>query len=78
MINATGVLVHTDLGRAPLSAAAREAVRAATGCTDVEFDLATGKRGRSRQPGAVHVVKNDATPLALAATSKPTTGWRAE
>jgi seryl-tRNA(Sec) selenium transferase len=39
MINATGVLMHTELGRAPLSAAAREAVRAATGCTDVEFDL---------------------------------------
>ena len=78
MINATGVLMHTDLGRAPLSAAAREAVRAATGCTDVEFDLATGKRGRFRQPGAVHLVNNDAAPLALATTSKPTTAWRAE
>jgi hypothetical protein len=43
--------MHTDLGRAPLSTAAREAVRAAAGCADVEFDLATGKRGRFRQPG---------------------------
>ena len=35
VINATGVLVHTNLGRAPLSAAARDAVLAAAGCTDV-------------------------------------------
>src|SRR4051794_22716085 len=46
MINATGVLLHTNLGRAPLSAAAREAVLAAAGCTDVEYDLATGRRDR--------------------------------
>src|SRR6185437_10134622 len=43
VINATGVLVHTNLGRAPLSAAARDAVQAAAGCTDVEFDLASGR-----------------------------------
>src|SRR5207247_3162127 len=48
VINATGVLVHTNLGRAPLSAAARDAARAAAGCPDVEFDLAAGKRGRRR------------------------------
>ena len=52
VINATGVIVHTNLGRAPLSAAARAAVRAAAGCTDVEFDLASGKRGR-RGAGAL-------------------------
>lgn len=46
MINATGVLLHTNLGRAPLSAAACEAVVMATGCTDVEYDVATGRRGR--------------------------------
>src|SRR3954468_21170482 len=38
VINATGVLSHTNLGRAPLSPAAREAVLVAAGCTDVEFD----------------------------------------
>src|SRR6185437_8108088 len=43
VINATGVLVHTNLGRAPLSAAARDSVQAAAGCTDVEFDLAAGR-----------------------------------
>ncbi|MGW2732508.1 L-seryl-tRNA(Sec) selenium transferase, partial [Streptomyces sp. NPDC001494] len=44
VINATGVLLHTNLGRAPLSAAARQAVAAAAGPTDVELDLATGAR----------------------------------
>src|ERR1035441_6287320 len=42
VINATGVLLHTNLGRAPLSAAAIEAVRVAASCTDLEFDRATG------------------------------------
>lgn len=49
VINATGVVIHTNLGRAPLSDAAREAVtRAAHGYTDLELDLGTGRRG-SRQ-----------------------------
>jgi L-seryl-tRNA(Ser) seleniumtransferase len=81
VINATGVLVHTNLGRAPLSAAAREAVQAAAGCTDMEFNLASGKRGRRGAgaldalaravpaAGAVHVVNNNAAALALAATA---------
>src|SRR5690606_7634184 len=42
VLNATGVVVHTNLGRAPLSQAAVDAVRGAAGHTDVEFDLATG------------------------------------
>ena len=37
VINATGVLVHTNLGRAPLSAAAVDAITAAAGSCDVEF-----------------------------------------
>src|SRR5256714_6417054 len=49
VINATGVLVHTNLGRAPLSAAAVDAIVAAAGYSDVEFDLAS--RGRA-PPGA--------------------------
>ena len=49
MLNATGVVVHTNLGRAPLAPAAREAVaRAAEGYANLELDLATGARG-SRQ-----------------------------
>ena len=79
VVNATGVIVHTNLGRAPLSAAAVQAVCRAAGTTDVELDLRTGRRGR-RGTGAlaalaeavpdaedVHVVNNGAAALVLAA-----------
>ena len=47
VINATGVLLHTNLGRAPLSQAALAAVEsAASGYSTLEFDLAKGKRGK--------------------------------
>jgi len=81
VLNATGVLLHTNLGRAPLSAAAREALLAAAGTTDVELDLITGGRGRRGRgaldalaaavppAGAVHVVNNGAAALVLAATA---------
>jgi L-seryl-tRNA(Ser) seleniumtransferase len=46
VVNATGVIVHTNLGRAPLPAVARQAVaRAAEGYSNLELDLATGARG---------------------------------
>jgi L-seryl-tRNA(Ser) seleniumtransferase len=46
VLNATGVIVHTNLGRAPLAAAAREAVaRTAEGYSNLELDLETGARG---------------------------------
>jgi len=49
VLNATGVVVHTNLGRAPLAAEARAAVaRAAEGYANLEFDLDAGERG-SRQ-----------------------------
>ena len=49
VINATGVIIHTNLGRAPLSPAAIEAMtQVARGYTDLEMDLSTGRRG-SRQ-----------------------------
>src|SRR6187431_3099308 len=46
-INATGVIVHTNLGRAPLSEAALARVRdVASGYTNLEYDLAKGSRGK--------------------------------
>jgi L-seryl-tRNA(Ser) seleniumtransferase len=46
VLNATGVIVHTNLGRAPLAPAARAAVtRAAAGYSNLELDLTTGERG---------------------------------
>ena len=48
-VNATGVILHTNLGRAPLSRESLDAVEeAGSGYSDLEFDLASGKRG-SRQ-----------------------------
>jgi L-seryl-tRNA(Ser) seleniumtransferase len=81
VLNATGVLVHTNLGRAPLSAAAVEAVLAASGTTDVELDLGTGRRGPRGDAAiaallravpaaeAAIVVNNCAAALALVATA---------
>lgn len=49
VINATGVVIHTNLGRAPLSGAATQAAtQAALGYSDLELDITTGRRG-SRQ-----------------------------
>ncbi|HET6502504.1 MAG TPA: L-seryl-tRNA(Sec) selenium transferase [Amycolatopsis sp.] len=79
VLNATGVVVHTNLGRAPLSAAALDAVAAAGGNTDVEFDLETGRRARRGRSAltalaeavpaaeAVHLVNNNAAALLLTA-----------
>jgi len=77
VVNATGVIVHTNLGRAPLSEAAVDALTVAAGATDVELDLASGRRGRRGRSAmaalsaavpdaeAVHVVNNGAAALAL-------------
>ncbi|MFI7427979.1 L-seryl-tRNA(Sec) selenium transferase [Micromonospora sp. NPDC049836] len=81
VLNATGVVLHTNLGRAALSAAAVEALVAAAGHTDVELDLRTGRRARRGRDAldalaaavpaaaAVHVVNNGAAALVLAATA---------
>ena len=84
VINATGVVVHTNLGRAPLSRPAVDAVVTASGATDVEFDLATGRRARRGRgalaalaqavpaAGGVHVVNNNAAALLLTAMTLAT------
>src|SRR5215831_3376486 len=47
VINASGVIIHTNLGRAPLARAATEAIHEiAAGYSNLEFDLETGERGR--------------------------------
>ncbi len=45
VINATGVILHTNLGRAPLAASAKEAMLELSGYGNVEFDLRSGSRG---------------------------------
>lgn len=81
VLNATGVLLHTNLGRAPLSAAARAAIDLAAGTCDVELDLATGARGSRGAAavdallaavpgaGAAHLVNNGAAALAMVAAT---------
>lgn len=78
IVNATGVLLHTNLGRAPLHPIAAEAAAAtATSYGNVEFDLASGERGGRGQylsrliqaltgAEAAHVVNNNAAALLLA------------
>ncbi|MCA9178700.1 MAG: L-seryl-tRNA(Sec) selenium transferase, partial [Planctomycetales bacterium] len=45
-INATGVLLHTNLGRSPLAVAARERMAQVAGYANVELDLAEGRRSQ--------------------------------
>ena len=49
VINATGVIVHTNLGRAPLSEGARNAVEEASRYCTLEYDPSTGARGKRGQ-----------------------------
>ncbi|MGM7668728.1 L-seryl-tRNA(Sec) selenium transferase [Microbacterium sp. A93] len=90
VLNATGVVVHTNLGRAPLSAAAVEALVASSGYVDVEMDLSTGQRSKrgagaraallaacpAEVPGGLDalVVNNGAAALVLATTALVGTG----
>jgi len=81
VLNATGVVLHTNLGRARLSESVVTAVRRASGYLDVEFDLATGRRDRRGRgvlaalaqavpaAEAVLVVNNGAAALLLAVTA---------
>ncbi len=78
VINATGVIIHTNLGRAPLSQSALDAMMAAAaGYSDLEYDLDRGERGArmaaveevlKRVTGAedAFVVNNNASAVLLA------------
>lgn len=56
VINATGVVIHTNLGRAPLSRSAVEAVAATASYSNLEYDLDAGERG-SRYSHAVRILR---------------------
>ena len=81
VLNATGVVLHTNLGRAPLTAAAVEAMTVASSYVDVEYDVTTGARA-TRGRGALAalltavpaaedalVVNNGAAALVLTTTA---------
>jgi L-seryl-tRNA(Ser) seleniumtransferase len=79
VINATGVVLHTNLGRAPLAARALERIRETAGYSNLELDLADGGRGSRhdhlaailrRLTGAEDavIVNNNAAALLLALT----------
>ena len=81
VLNATGVVLHTNLGRAPLSASALDAIVRAAAYVDVEFDVETGARARRGRgtlaalrnavpaAGDVLAVNNGAAALVLATTA---------
>lgn len=81
VLNATGVIIHTNLGRAPLSEAARAAVNEASGYVDIEMDLSTGTRARRGEAARAAllaacpqaedalIVNNGAAALVLATTA---------
>lgn len=90
LLNATGVVLHTNIGRAALSQDAREALLAAAGHVDVEFDLTTGARARRGRgtlaaladavpdAGDVLAVNNGAAALVLATTALAVAAGRPE
>jgi L-seryl-tRNA(Ser) seleniumtransferase len=77
VINATGVVLHTGLGRAPLSQSARQALGDTAGYTNIEYDLLGGRRGERTAhveellcqlcgAEAVAIVNNNAAAVLLA------------
>ena len=80
VINASGVILHTNLGRAPLSRAAVDALAVAAGYSNLELDLETGRRGERAAlvsgllmqlfgSEAAFVVNNNAAAILLALTA---------
>lgn len=80
VINASGVILHTNLGRAPLSRAAMDALAVAAGYSNLELDIDTGRRGERAELlaaplrqlfgcDAALVVNNNAAAVLLALTA---------
>jgi len=80
VINATGVILHTNLGRAPLAKSALDALAVAGGYSNLELDLESGKRGERAalvsdlltalfECDAALVVNNNAAAILLALTA---------
>ena len=80
VINASGVILHTNLGRAPLSRAAVDALAVAAGYSNLELDLDSGRRGERAallsdlltqlfDCDAAFVVNNNAAAILLALTA---------
>ena len=80
VINATGVILHTNLGRAPLSKAAVDALAVAAGYSNLELDLDSGRRGERSalvsglltqlfECDAAFAVNNNAAAILLALTA---------
>jgi L-seryl-tRNA(Ser) seleniumtransferase len=80
VINASGVILHTNLGRAPLSRAAVDALAVASGYSNLELDLESGRRGERTAlvsglltqlfgATAALVVNNNAAAILLALTA---------
>jgi L-seryl-tRNA(Ser) seleniumtransferase len=66
VINATGVVLHTNLGRAPLAASAIDAIqRVAAGYSNLEYDLSTGGRGKRQHHIEAMVAQVIGAPAAM-------------